>query len=132
MPEEHLHQLAKGLQQSLLKHRGQHGEHVTLRVSTNVRAARSVQRENINQEDRVAIESLSYAQACQTTQGLCFRLIFGDQLYATCGDDAVTLQKWVEEARKQQEREVIPMFPDISFQRVAGRVRLQGDEIIPA
>jgi hypothetical protein len=120
------------LEQVLRQRLGGKQEALTLHVATIVTPPK--RKDSVNEYREVRLEELSHVQICPENgdSGTCIRLIFGDKLYATCGEDADTLIDWAQKVYKAPIRNKISPFPEISFHHVKGAVQVKGQEIIPA
>lgn len=130
---EKMKQLATRLKQSFLKLEGQGDSKLTLNVDQHVNAKpgkKSIDRTGVTSTQNVDVKDLSHVSFTNgETVGPCVRLIFGDKLYATCGEKAEEIINWVEESSISPTKSKIKSFPQVPFQLVLGSVKVLNGEI---
>ncbi len=127
--EKTVHQL----KQSLTRLATQEGTAFTLSIDQMVtpRGGKNpLRRDQVDKKETVDLEALSLVSIVESeTHGMCVRLVFGQQLYATCGEYADKIIKWATACVEATIREKITNFPEVHFQKVVGNIQIRGEEL---
>jgi len=129
--------IAQQLEQALRRLAVQNGPTLILPVNQLVRASRSyrqpVTREDSHHKDIVQLETLSHVSVVRSKDsGLCIRMVFIDQLYATCEKWAEEVRQWAETSAATPVSKKIADFPSVFFQRVSHKVEIREGDIVMA
>ncbi|MFA6608359.1 MAG: hypothetical protein WCT07_00380 [Candidatus Paceibacterota bacterium] len=128
--------LGTQLEQSLLRLAGQEGSLLVLKIDKliNTKCGKSpINRTDVHESRQVNIGDLSHVFVGNGEEvGLCVRLIFGEYMYANCGEKAQQVIAWAVGASATRLSSKIPTFPDTCFQQVVGKVKIVNEEIVLA
>lgn len=124
------------IEQSLVRLASQEGSQGTLKVSQRIRvrcSKKPISREDVGEKIEINFNELTYVSIGESnTVGTCVRLIFNQQMYATCGENAQKIIDWAQSSAKTPLSSRISKLPNVSFELVSDKVKIYKGEIILA